>query len=384
MTRTCPVCGSSKWEHFLRIESDSILTTDQRIIPGRLSKVICESCGVVANAKALSENELRVFYGEEYQLNTSGQEEHLFFTKEGPVPRSQVIHDWVRRHLPVSAQSLVEVGCGEGNVLQRFAASGLKVTGIEGSRRATELARSKGLDIINELIVAPEQKLPKADGVVSYGVLEHVEDIDTFLTVMKSAGTENSVFVFGLPVQDAGGYDLFFMEHVWHFTVDHVHDLLERRGFSVVHMDAAHPINHGFGLFVCVLDAKSTSANKIADPQACRAMQKKNRDHWLGVFVRANSRLADFADKRLAVYGSGEALSLLMAYTDLGNADIVMCIDEDPAKIGTSKHGIPVHTPADLAGASVDAVLLTVNPRYDAQIRAKLAPLGLPVVSCIA
>lgn len=382
MTRICPVCGLDNWEHFLTINSDSVLTSDQRIVPGRLSKIICTKCGVVANAGSLSPSELQVLYGENYQLNTGGQEEHLFYSADGPIPRSQVIYDWIVRRLPDGVLSLLEIGCGEGNVLQRFAASGIKVTGIEGSRQASELARSKGLKIINELITSPEQTVPHADVVMSYGVLEHVEDIDTFVSVTRSAVNPDGVLVFGLPVQDHGGYDHFFLEHVWHFTVGHVCALLHRRNCFPTHVDASHPINGGFGLFVCDPHVSGTLTDP--DPKNWRAIQIDKRDHWLRIFERVNSKVAELPGKRLAVYGSGEVLSLLLAYTELGKANVVMCIDEDPAKIGTSKHGIPVRDPGGLTESDVDGVVLTVNPRYEDQIRAKLAPVGLPVLSLIS
>jgi 2-polyprenyl-3-methyl-5-hydroxy-6-metoxy-1,4-benzoquinol methylase len=383
MTRICPACGSSDWEPFLKSDSGRILTSDQRIESGYLSKVICGPCGVVANQRPLTDHELRVLYGEAYKLNTCGHEEHLFFTANGPVPRSQVIFEWLLPFLPSNAQTVLEVGCGEGNVLTRFTGLGrqLRVIGYEGSRVASELARSKGLDIYNELILSGDQSLPQSDFVFSYGVLEHVEDIDTFVSVLKSACSPGGRVVFGLPVQDEQGYDVFFAEHVWHFTTGHVKQLLERRGLRVEHLESHHPVNRNAGLFVCAVAHRDETPKNRGSGKTWRAMQIANRGYWLGLFEKSDILLGNTRG-RIAVYGSGEVLSLLMCHTTLGERNIVACIDENPNKWGTRKHGIPVHDPRYLETHPVDAVLLTVNSRYNKQIRDKLAGLKLRILSC--
>jgi SAM-dependent methyltransferase len=383
MTRICPACGGSAWEPFLESDSGRILTGDQRIEPGYLSKTICAACGVVANKYPLDDDELRVLYGEAYQLNTYGREEHLFFTAQGALPRSQVIFEWLVQFLPERAQSILEIGCGEGNVLTRFAALDrpLHITGFEGSRKAAELAQSKGLDVRNELILSADQSIPRSDFVFSYNVLEHIENIDSFISVLSSACTPNGQIVFGLPVQDERGYDLFFAEHVWHFTTGHVKQLLERRGLRVEHVEANHPVNRGAGLFVCTVARANEPSASQGSTASWRNIQIANRDYWLDLFNKSNDFLKNI-DGQLAVYGSGEVLSLLMCHTILGEKDIVACIDENPDKVGTRKHGIPVYDPRYLESHPVDAVLLTVNPRYNKQIRAKLAPLNVRVLSC--
>ncbi|TCR70004.1 C-methyltransferase-like protein [Bosea sp. BK604] len=386
MSRKCPSCGGTAWEPFYESRSGRLLTGDQRIAPGHLAKIVCASCGVVANARALSDDELRELYGEAYQLNTYGREEHLFYTADGPVPRSKVIFDWLATLLPGDATTIVEIGCGEGNVLRRFQEAGpdLQVVGFEGSQHAAGLARAKGLDVRNDLILSSDQSLPTADFLFSYNVLEHVEDLDAFLSVLKRACRPGGRIIFGLPIQDEGGYDLFFAEHVWHFSIGHVARVLRRHGLSIEEVKSHHPVNRGAALFACRV------AESVAEPEngsefaGWRKMQFANRDYWLGIFARVDDLLTQASGHSLAVYGSAEVLSLLMCHTALGEANIVMCLDEDPNKIGTIKHGIPVHHPDVLKGSPVDAVLLTVNARYNDQIRAKLAPAGIAVLSCFS
>lgn len=381
MRQACPSCGGTRWAPFLTSTSGLILTGDQRIEPGTLDKVICADCGVVANARPLSVAELETLYGDAYQLNTLGREEHLFFTADGPKPRSGVIFDWIAAQCPPDARRIVEIGSGEGNVLSRFAARFplAEVLGIEGSQKAAALARDKGLDVRADLIVSSDHALPEADVLFSYAVLEHVEDVAGFLSVLRAACRPGGRIIFGLPVQDDWGHDLFFAEHVWHFTSAHVRRVLHRHGLRVIHAEPSHPVNKGAGLFVCVPDDEvSAPVPDPAETAALRAVQARNRDYWMTAFDRLNHMLAETPGP-IAVYGASEILSLLLSQTGLRDAPIAYCVDEDPSKVGLRKHGIAVYAPDHLAVEPVSAVFLTANPRYNTLIAGKLAGCDVPL-----
>ncbi len=375
--RTCPACGSADWQDLVHIRTGRVMTSDQRILPGELHKVICGRCGLAANSALLTDEEAERIYGDAYELNTRDGEEHLFYTAAGPVPRSQVFFDWISPHLPAEFQSLLEIGCGAGNVLHRFrqAFPGKRISGLEGSHRACSLAKAKGLAVERGLILDQED-LPPADVILAIGVLEHVEPIDRFLTSIRSALTENGRAIFIIPVQDYPGCDLFFAEHVWHLTVSQCRSILSRHGFEVLFSDPEHPVYHGFGLFVC---RKAQPGNQVPTPDL--ASVTRNRDTWLRRFRAVDAWLKAHPHQRIALFGASEVATLLLAFTSLGDRGPVACIDEDPLRIGTKKHGIEVVAPGWLASGKADAVLLAANPRYHAQIKEKLGAFPVDMYS---
>ena len=56
--------------------------------------------------------------------------------------------------------------------------------GIEGSKQASELAQAKGLDVRQGLIFGQEEKLPNSDVILAITVIEHIENIPSFLSVL--------------------------------------------------------------------------------------------------------------------------------------------------------------------------------------------------------
>jgi SAM-dependent methyltransferase len=379
-TRVCPVCAGSAWQKFFESTTGRVMTADQSIRAGDLEKIICNCCGVVANRRRLDDETLGILYGEEYELNTTGVEEHIFFTDNGPVPRSEAVLRWLVPHLPPDFETLLEIGCGEGNLLARLAVEFPDRTtiGIEGSGRAVELAMAKGLEVTQGMVFGADSPLPAADLILAFGVLEHVEDISGFLSALSNRVGPRGHLVLGLPLQEHGGYDIFFAEHVWHFTADHVEALLARNGLRVTRRAVNDPVYQGFGLFIAKPDPEIEAPMEIARHTDALS----NRDHWVGVFRRVEEQLDTLRGGRLAVFGAGEVLALLLTFTTLATERILYSLDQDAAKMGTRRHGIPVRPMEALTTDPVDAVLLTVNERYHDALRQKLGAFDVKVLAC--
>lgn len=373
--RTCPVSGSEAWEPAYSSLGGRIMTGDQRIVGGRLAKLICPASGVVANERAFSPDELELLYGREYELNTLGREEHFFYTPQGVVARSQVFFEWLVPHLPENFDSLLEFGCGEGNLLARIAARYPEryCAGFDGSHKAVQLARAKRLKV-EQCIIDGERPIPTADVFLLVNVIEHIEDIPLLLACLRNSLSEHGRLIFCLPIQDYGGYDVFFAEHVWHFTAEHFACILRRNGLKIVHSDTAHAINHGIGLFVCEKSAGETPPVVTTYSDVVR----QNVAVWQDRFRRLDDYVAAHRFGRVAIFGAGEVATLFLTFTSLARCNIVACIDDTKGP-GEEKHGIPIYGSEWLTEHQVDCLFLTVNQKYHASIRAKLRDVAVRI-----
>ncbi|MBL7996092.1 class I SAM-dependent methyltransferase [bacterium] len=350
------------------------MTGDQRIGKGNLRKIICPDSGIVANETTFTPEELEVLYGKEYELNTLGKEEHFFYTTKGPVARSHVFADWIEPYLPDQFHTLIEIGCGEGNFLKRLTQRfpNKNIMGFDGSHKASELAKSKGLNVQQKLILGNEL-LPKSDVFILINVIEHIEDITLLISNLKNSLKDSGRIIFCLPIQDYGGYDIFFAEHVWHFTSNHFLAILEKNGLKIVHSDTHHPVNHGIGLFVC--EQNQTGKNRNTEYSD---IIEKNLNFWETNFKNLDDFLMSKPVKKIAIFGAGEVSTLFLTFTSLGKQNIVACID-DTKQDGELKHGIPIHNSEWLRENKIDLLLLTVNKKYHKMIEEKLAGLNLNI-----
>jgi SAM-dependent methyltransferase len=77
--------------------------------------------------------------------------------------------------------TLLDVGCGRGDLAASWIATGWRVLGVEPSPDAASIARSRGVDIVGLTLADARLEAPGLDAVVFRHSLEHVPDPRTDL-----------------------------------------------------------------------------------------------------------------------------------------------------------------------------------------------------------
>jgi SAM-dependent methyltransferase len=357
------------------------MTSDHRILPGKLNKVSCSGCGLITNDVDFTRKEIETFYEDEYQLNTKDREEHIYFTKDGPVARSEAFANWLAPYVGNNTKRILEVGCGEGLFLNKLRKKlpEMVYSGIDGSFRAVELAKLKGLSVSQQMILDGSEQVEKSNVIILNGVVEHIQNLPSLFKFLKSSITHNGTVIFTLPILDEHSYDQFLYDHVWHFTSDKFIELLQTNGFKVLRHELNHEIIHGFGLYVCKLDEAIEVEKGLEKLQYLDTMYRA-QIHWTGLFSRLEEKLNSLNVTKVAVFGAGEVFSLLMAYSKLSEYTICSCIDETPSLEGTAKHGIEIHDINWLEESNMDTVVLAVNPIYTDIITEKLSHIDINII----
>ncbi|WP_455387805.1 class I SAM-dependent methyltransferase [Petrachloros mirabilis] len=135
----------------------------------------------------------------------------------------------------------MEVGCGEGILLERLASEG-EAWGIEPNTAAAVIAMSKGLRVYAQEFSMFRVTYPDArfDVIAFFQVLEHVPHPWEFLSQIKTLLSRSGFIVFSVPNPDR--YTVFFEREWWDYPPHHLTRfskrglslLLERAGFEIV------------------------------------------------------------------------------------------------------------------------------------------------------
>ncbi len=96
--------------------------------------------------------------------------------------------------------SLIDVGCGTGNFLQRAASNVGTVYGIEYNEPAAARARERGLRVFDSLEAVPAAGT--LDAAFSFHVLEHVADPVDFMTKLARLVRPGGLVCVSVPDQD--------------------------------------------------------------------------------------------------------------------------------------------------------------------------------------
>lgn len=151
-----------------------------------------------------------------------------------------------------SGGRIVDVGCGPGNWLEFLRERGYAPYGVETSAAAAQQARDKGLEVECVEIAGYRPPVPM-DGMISWYVIEHIDEIDAFIADSARVLPAGGVAVFATVDSGSTIYRLGKLlhrlslgrlrwplqricqvHHVQHFTRASLDRVLEANGLEVL------------------------------------------------------------------------------------------------------------------------------------------------------
>lgn len=227
---TCLVCGGKKIHYAFSVD--------------KYRAEECVDCGLVRLNPQPTDEELAHIYGPGYfpfSDDVEGQTHASELKSRTADYYLDLLESYVGKPL---TGSLLEVGCGTGDLLVRAAARGLSVMGVEYSPHFVDVASRKlgdrGRVIRGEIgqLSASEQHF---DFILFTDVLEHVRDPRTFLRDVHARLRDDGVAVAVVPSLDSATAKLmkskwveFKPEHLWYFSAATLSRLLRDEAFGAL------------------------------------------------------------------------------------------------------------------------------------------------------
>ena len=147
---------------------------------------------------------------------------------------------WLRRAgLPAGARVL-DVGAGQGRLVERLRRAGAEARGIDPSGRSVALALQAGRAVERRGLY--DHSDSDLDAVALWHVLEHLDDTPAALSTVRAWLRPGGLLLVGVPnaaslqarIGDGGWLHWDVPRHRVHFTAKGIVALLERSGFEVV------------------------------------------------------------------------------------------------------------------------------------------------------
>jgi SAM-dependent methyltransferase len=219
-------------------------------IAGRWPVHECRQCGSGTTLPLATESELGAFYPDAYAP---------FDIPQGGLATAMAMMQRARdRRFPLAELAaasdgpgtLLDVGCGRGDLAASWIGTGWRVLGIEPSPQAAATARRRGAEIVGETLSASSLAPSTVDAAVFRHSLEHVVDPPRELSTVFAAlrpGGRVAVIVpnWGSWQRAAFGEYWFPLElprHRTHFTAAGLRAALGSAGFQAIDVRPATPL----------------------------------------------------------------------------------------------------------------------------------------------
>jgi SAM-dependent methyltransferase len=375
--RVCPICGSSGGSIIFRQRFAGALSG--ALLDG-YDVVVCQDCGLGYADGVPPQPVLDEYYASmsKYEHTQEDGREGSFAEQRFPGAAA-----FIRSVVDDTHIRILDVGCSNGGLLHALAEQGFNnLLGMDPSPACARTAeRLYGMRVLTGTLSSPPPETAGSELVLLSAVLEHVRDLGGALAQVRALLAPYGFLYVEVPDVTRFGaspdapFQEFSVEHINYFSRTSLRNLLDAAGFAEVTSST-----------VATIQGEHSTAHVImavfrltgADPGPLRRDDETPRA--LAAYVAACSAEEDqlhaaldplAADGRpLIVWGVGTHTQRLLAESPLGRANITAFVDSNPVYHGKRLAGLPVLSPAELAGRS-EAILIS-SRFYQAEIERQI------------
>ncbi|WP_439130840.1 class I SAM-dependent methyltransferase [Polaribacter sp.] len=160
-------------------------------------------------------------------------------------------------------KNILDVGAGTGDFLKVCKNNSWNVFGTEPNLEARNIAQKKGVILLEDL---SEFKTQKFDVITLWHVLEHVENLEEYITTLHTLLAEKGRLIIAVPnykSYDAKYYKEFWAafdvpRHLWHFSQKSILKL-----FSTVHLKVDKTLPMKFDAYYVSLLSEKYKTGKM-------------------------------------------------------------------------------------------------------------------------
>ncbi len=377
----CPLCGGGTVHDFYSKEGVPVTCTSvfadaaqaREVARGSIDLAACDRCGFAFNRSfdpRLGE------LGARYESSQAASAH--FNTYAAATARS-----WVARHR-LEGKTVLEVGCGEGDFLRQLRSAGVgHAIGVDPLAPVPlgEDRLPQDIELMARRFDASLLDL-QADALVCRHTLEHVPDVQGFLTLVRqwAARAPARVALFDLPDAESvfaerAFWDIYY-EHCNYFTAATVRRAFELAGLRIL------ALGHEFQGQYLRVEAAPDPAPRPPEPMDSTHERTMYRsfaaatDSSLERCESALRALKTASDPLIVWQGGAKTVGFLSALSEPHLIDGAVDVNPQRQGIFLPASGLPVYAPRMLQVLAPRHVIL-MNPAYQEEVAKTVAALGL-------
>lgn len=373
----CLICRGSSFEELLHFEEFPILFgalpagLRGKVKKYPLSVAICNECSLVQQVNLLPTSILDEVYTSEYYSCPAPTGNNV-----GEKVTNEFI-SFFTANVPERKGRLLEVGCFDGYLLGELQNDGWDVYGCDPAGQTSIAIKNIGSDrIINDFFCKSTYTDKKFDVIIFRNLLEHLYDLHSFLDDVAAILQNDGCVFIEVPniykTFDTGGFGSFFHQHVSHFSIETLHSLLNKCGFTVEQYGESDVLHVKAKKIKGIINAKRVVVDMRSRRQAFLSKHRQIEAEIKRIF-------ADPSHLKIAIFGaSAGATAIVSTINQEQRSKIIGIFDNDLWKHGKFIGGVdvPISAPEKIEKEAFD-VLIISSWMFSEEICAQLVKMGV-------
>jgi len=274
---------------------------------------------------------------------------------------------------------VVDIGSNDGLFLVHVKAQGLRTLGIEPASNLAELARKKGIEVVNEYFnPAIARRVRQSHGaatvIVTTNTFNHIDDLHDFVEGVAALLADDGVFIVEVPQAvdyvEHNEFDTVYHEHLSVFSVESFVRLLSFFDMHVAHLERLE-IHGGSMRVFCRRKGDNRPASEAVEKWRgregeARLFDRDTYERFAGRIERIRRDLMAILEerkkqgRRMVGYGAPAKGNTLLNYYRIGPGLLDYLVDRSPLKHGLYSPGmhIPIVPPERLEQDRPDDMLI--------------------------
>ena len=277
---------------------------------------------------------------------------------------------------PKNECDILEIGCNDGPLLQSLTKFGFSPMGIDPASNIVELAKDKGLQVVNDFFsldsVTKYGFESKFDYIISCNSFAHISKIREIAKAVSFALKENGKFIVEVQsfyaLVNSLAFDFVYHEHKFYYTLSSIENLLNNYELNLIDVQIIGSHGGSYRLtFSNSIKTKSErlksemdkeSASNILNVEAIKLKVKM----FMGNIEHLGKELEELKDSGLKIIGFGASGRANMQLSYLGEKASLIdyVVDESKERIGRNLafSGVGIKNYADLKGDEYDVCVI--------------------------
>ena len=234
---------------YLEYEKCLICENTKRVIISKIGRnfkkldtVMCTECGLIHSLPIPTQQELDIFYREEYRTEYKSafkpKPKHVIRYASGSIYSFQKMMNYIK---DVNDKKFLDIGSGSGEIIYFAKKRGFDVTGIEPhSGYANYCINELSLPVINQTYENAEIKKNNYDLIHLNEVLEHMRDplkvLNDIYSFLKPGGVA-FINVPNIELEIHAPNTRFHFAHIFNYNHITIKKIIEKCGFEILNYD---------------------------------------------------------------------------------------------------------------------------------------------------